>query len=105
MGEQPGLFDEPPPRSPIGLAPYHGYGDRWEFSWTCPHCGRECYGDGPTEAIEADAACCHCRAEWAGETMAVWLRKPLADHMNDKPPAGWQSRAAALRGESREGAR
>jgi hypothetical protein len=95
MSGQPGLFDEPaPPPSPIGLAPYHGYGDRWEYSWTCPHCGRECYGDGPPDAIEADAACCYCRAEWAGQTMAVWLRKPLEARMNDVPPVGWRARAA-----------
>lgn len=93
MSNQPGLFDEPPkPASPIGLRPYQGYGDRWQFSWVCPHCGQECYGNGPADAIEADAACCHCRAEWVGQPMATWLRKPLSERVSDKPPSGWMSR-------------
>lgn len=64
------------------------------FVYECPHCGGEmsqAVSEEPLRELEADPACCFCRAEFAGLSFQAWRTLPMAVKRTHIPPAGWRA--------------
>lgn len=75
-----------------GIAEHYGL-------WRCPHCGSEVV-QSDDEPAESGPACCYCRAEFLGITVAELRKLAAAARQGatwpEAPPAGWTPRRKAV---------
>lgn len=63
--------------------------DRARVFYDCPHCGGEMSQETASEsmeALDADPACCRCRAAFAGLSFSAWRALPMAVKRTHIPP-------------------